>query len=249
MGHTSIERAAKAALFQSQPPVGETPTLGDLFCGAGLFSNAARHLGIIPSYAYEPDNEARAAYATNFSVEPCGFIGDGFTKDNKPPHTLDLLVCRFPRDTAEFDQIALRFLRYCQPRAVMFVSPNRPTVNVGLDGADILEFESSDGDVTRHVSRRAGFLGYRMEENLFISPSEEGRPSQRHRVLVGIGNKRGAGSLDFPWDEVRERCHNEPKEPPRDWTTTLITGEVTPTTARALLGTLARFVLGVGSEK
>ena len=71
MRHTTFEGAAKAALFQSQGKIGETPTMGNLFCGAGVFSLAAQDLGIKADYAYEPDDDGRNAYVANFGVEPC----------------------------------------------------------------------------------------------------------------------------------------------------------------------------------
>ena len=46
------------------------PGLAELTCGLGMFSLAASKLGLPVVWAQEEDENARAAYAENFGMEP-----------------------------------------------------------------------------------------------------------------------------------------------------------------------------------
>ena len=241
-----IKEAVQAALFRSPQPTDKI-VVADLFCGAGTFTLAAESLGLAVGYAYEPDEPGSAAYASNFGVSPVNAIGDGFTDASRPPKEIDLVVCRFPKDTAEFDQVALRFLRYCKPKGILFMSPHRNTINVGIGSADVYEHEGRDAEVIRHAARRMSHLTYGTEGHL-LAVREEGRDTEKRRVLAGFQQRTGGGSFDFPWNEAAERVRHDALPLPPGWTE-CGTGQPTPTAAKALLGTLARFVLGVGVEK
>ena len=89
-----------AGYVNGTSPEGGKPKCADLFCGPGAFSLAAHNHGLEVAYAYEPDEEARMAYKANFGITPHAYIGEGFTEENLPPDTLDLLFCRFPESEA-----------------------------------------------------------------------------------------------------------------------------------------------------
>ena len=241
---TGIRGTAHAVLFGSRSTDENMTTIADLFCGAGTFTLAAASLGFGVGYAYEPDGAARAAYAINFGEHPVESIGDGFTDKNRPPKILDLVMCRFPHDTTEFDHVALRFLRYCQPKGILFVSPHRNTINMGVSSADAYEQEGRDADVIKHAARRMDFLGYATESHL-LTVREEGKKTENRRALVGFQQKTGDGSFDFPWDEVAQRINYDAQALPPEWTPSDASRSVSATAAKALLGTLACFVLGV----
>ena len=217
-----------------------SPNCADLFCGPGAFSLAASGLGINVAYAYEPDEEARKAYSSNFGREPHSFIGEGFTADNLPPSALDLLFCRFPEDEAEFNQVALRFLRYSSPLGACFVSPPRKR-KVDGEGIAAIEHENEDDAIEKHMARRMGFLGYEMTGGVLMALSDEDGMVP-HRVLVGIRGP-GADGRDFPWPLVREKTQVSRERVPVYWQSTKRRG-VEISTASAVVWTVAQVALG-----
>ena len=226
------------------------PVCADLFCGPGSFSLAARGLGLGVAYAYEPDGDARLAYAANFNKEPHAHIGDGFTEDNTPPESVDLLFCRFPESTAEFDQVALRFLRFCAPRGAMFVSPPRRR-NVARDtGEIVMEREAEDRRIASHMARRMSFLGYEVSDGLIAALSDEDGVVP-HRALMGLQRHRGLSleGREFPWPLVAEKTHVDRQKVPPQWQSVkpgLGGGWVEITTANAVVWAMARLALGAG---
>ena len=230
----------KDSCTQATGTAGQRPNCADLFCGPGAFSLAASGLGIEVAYAYEPDEEARRAYLSNFGQEPHSFIGEGFTADNKPPDTLDLLFCRFPDDEAEFDRIALKFLRYSSPIGVCFVSPPRKR-KVNSDGVAEIEREDRDNDITEHMARRMTFLGYEVSSGVLVALSDEDGMVP-HRVLVGI-QPPGMIGRDFPWPLVMEKTQLSRERVPVYWQSTRKPG-VEISTASAVVWTVAQVALG-----
>ena len=216
------------------------PNCADLFCGPGAISLAASGLGIEVAYAYEPDDEARRAYTANFGQEPHSFIGEGFTADNTPPGDLDLLFCRFPDDEAEFDQVALRFLRYSSPVGACFISPPRKR-KVNYEGVAKIERERKDDKIADHMARRMAFLGYEVSSGVLVALSDEDGMVP-HRVLVGI-QPPGMTGQDFPWPLVMEKAQVSRERVPIYWQSTKKPG-VEISTASAVVWTVAQVALG-----
>ena len=192
----------------------QRPNCADLFCGSGAFSLAASGLGIGVAYAYEPDGEARRAYLSNFGQEPHSYIGEGFTADNTPPDGLDLLFCRFPDNEAEFDQVALRFLRYSSPIGACFISPPRKR-KVNYEGEAKIEREKEDGKIAEYMARRMTFLGYEVSSGVLMALSDEDGMVP-HRVLVGI-QPPGMVGRDFPWPLIMEKTQVSRERVPVYW--------------------------------
>ena len=221
----SFEQMARAIAFPPSP-LSDPLRCGDLYCGDGEggFGLAARSLGLEVVYAFEPDDDARAAYAANFGLVPqAGIVGDRLTNDDVPP--LNLLFSRLPQTTEEFDEVVLRFLRLRRPVGVVF----------GGSG--------DDDDVERvveHIQRRMGQEGYVVSYR-----SLESRPFQylggvRHLLVAGTSRKEA-----FPWSEVESLAEQyDSTMTPDDTPLTGLGAErVSLPVARALVEVVAEFVV------
>ena len=218
----SFEQMARAIAFPPSP-LSDPLRCGDLYCGDGDggFGLAARSLGLEVVYAFEPDDEARAAYAANFGLIPqAGIVGGRLTNNDVPP--INLLFSRLPHTTEEFDGVALRFIRLRRPVAVVF----------GGSGDD----EDVEW-VVEHIKRRMGLEGYVVSYR-----SVESRPFNylggvRHLLVAGMFRKEA-----FPWSEVESLAGQYDSATTFEDTPLTEPEQVSPPVARALVEVVAEFV-------
>ena len=176
-------------------------------------------------YAFEPDDEARAAYAANFGLVPqAGIVGDRLTNDDDPP--LNLLFSRLPHTIGGFDDVALRFIRLRRPVAVVF----------GGSGDDD-EVER----IVEHIKRRMGSEGYVVSYRSIESLPFNYPGGVRHLLVAGTSRKEA-----FPWSEVESLAEQyDSATTPEDTPLTGLGAErVSLPVAQAVIETVAGFVRG-----
>ena len=224
-GRLSFEQVVRAIAFPPSP-LSDPFRCGDLYCGDGGnggsgFGVAARSLGLDVVYAFEPDEDSRNAYAARFGLTPYASIGKKPLAEIPP---LNLLFSRLPKDTAEFDDVALRFIRLRRPVAVVF----------GGSGDD-----DDVEQVVEHIQRRMGLEGYVVSYR-----SVESRPFNypggvRHLLVAGTQRREA-----FPWSEVESLAEQYDSATTFEDTPLTEPEQVSLPVARALVEVMAKFVRG-----
>ena len=183
MDRERIKRTARLAALPPTPQTGAPLRCGDLFCGAGILTEAALGLGLEVVYAYEDDGDARRAYAARYELEPQGdtdAIEDSFAAASMP--LMDLIIGRFPT-IAEFDGVIIRFLRMCHPLGMVLVGPG----------------DASDYDTWEHIRRRTEHLGYTASIACLAGIDQDAGdgPEFTNQAIVAT-LRRGP----FPWNDA-----------------------------------------------
>ena len=217
-----LERIARAVAFPPSP-LSDPLRCGDLYCGEGGFGLAARSLGLEVVYAFEPDQEARDAYAANFGLTPqAGIVGDRLTNSDVPP--LNLLFSRLPHTTGEFDRVVLRFLRLRHPVGVVF----------GGSGDD-----DEVGEIVDHIHRRMELEGYVVSYRSLEAHPYQYLGGYRHLIVAGTYRAE-----PFPWDAVVELAVRYDSTVPLEEAIAGYADSVSLSVAKAVVEVMAGFVRG-----
>jgi len=159
-------------------------TVVDLFCGAGLFSRAARRAGLVPVGAVDWDADACASYAANHPVAPV--CADARDIDFRAWRGVDMVIGSPPctrfspaaaRGRTGDDQLALQFaraVREIEPRA--FVLENV----VGLRRFSVFQSLLSalrSYYISAFVLNSADFGVPQRRVRLFVAGSRDGFPA------------------------------------------------------------------------
>ena len=197
------EKAIKLALEPADlsPLPEHSLRCGDLFCGLGILSLAARQCGIEIAFAHEPDGAARKAYRDNFGKWPVAELPEKLDGIRRMP-PLDLLFARTPRSPQEYDEVHGRVLSALRPPAVLLGTAAAPVDPLTADGKD--DPTGEGGIAWAHLSGRMRELGYRVRRITFDCGTVDRLDPLGYRVIVGFLDGM---PFDWEWIGISAKSH------------------------------------------